>query len=129
MVPSALPAFSPPSGVRSAPRRAASCGLTAPKASGAASSAAADNRVRVFIAAPPFVRGLRARRRPSSFSERELDAGRDEIPVVQQILLSRAAVVGVGDVQLPALMGRGRESDRGRPATLDERTAGTGRHA
>src|SRR5882762_4271838 len=51
MLPSALAAFSPPSGVSSVPRRAASSGLTAPQAAGADSSPAAANRIRVFIAA------------------------------------------------------------------------------
>src|SRR5579864_9054267 len=128
MVPSALPAFSPPSGVSSAPRRAASCGLTAPKASGATNSAAADNRVRVFIAAPPYVRGLRIAWGDAPLSERELDTGRDEIPVVEQIVLTRAAVIGVGNVQFPPLMGRGRQSHRGCPAALDKRAARSRRH-
>src|SRR5207302_1568794 len=62
MLPSPLPAFSPPSGVSSAPSRAASSGLTAARSSaGASSSTAAVKRISGIIAATPIrlsARGL-----------------------------------------------------------------------
>src|SRR5438045_7739993 len=118
MLPSALPAFSPPSGVSSAPSRAASSGLTAARSSaGASSSTAAVKRISVFIAAPPLFACPRA----SAASERELDAGCNEAAIVEQVVLARTPVVGVRDVQIPPVADAGRESHGARvPAARSE---------
>src|SRR5579863_5105674 len=113
MVPSALPAFSPPRGVRSAPRRAASCGLTAPHARCANNSPAAATWI-VFIATP---------------SERELDARRDETAVAEQVVLTGAAKARVGNVQVPGLLQIGADANGGRVPALDKVAARPGRDA
>src|SRR6516165_5507669 len=64
----------------------------------------------------------------SQASKRELHAGRDEVPIVEQVVLAVARVVGVRDVQLPPLTTGGGEPDGGRIAPLHESTAWTGRH-
>src|ERR1700693_3207156 len=113
MLPSALPAFSPPRGVRSAPRRAASCGLTAPHARCANNSPAAATWI-VFIAAP---------------SERELDARRDEAAVVEQVVLTGAAKARVGNIQVPGLLQIRANADGGRVPALDKVAARAWRDA
>src|ERR1700683_3481644 len=123
MVPSALPAFSPPRGVSSCPRRAASCGLTAAHASGANSSPAAVTRISAFIAAPPYLSAFPAVRLAS---ERELDARRNEVAIVEQVVLAGSAVVRVGNVQLPPRARAAREAERGRVPSLHEVAAGSG---
>src|SRR5437660_2371673 len=121
MLPSALPAFSPPSGVSSAPSRAASSGLTAARSSaGASSSTAAVKRISVFMAAPSLS-PVRARA-----SERELDAGCNEATIVEQVVLARTPVVGVRDVQIPPVADAGRESHGARVPAADKSSAGTG---
>src|SRR5580700_11612419 len=57
MLPSALPAFSAPSGVSCSPSCAASCGVTAPQERGASSTPAAAIRSSVLIR-PPRISGM-----------------------------------------------------------------------
>src|SRR5579863_2657648 len=113
IVPSALAAFSPPRGVRSCPRRAASCGLTAPHAD-CANSTAAAKRTTVFIAAP---------------SERKLDARGEEVAIVQQVVLASAVVVGIREVELPPLAHARGDSNRARQAAGEKRASRTRRYA
>src|SRR5215831_2104355 len=126
MLPSALPAFSPPSGVRSWPSRPASCGLTAPNATDASSIAATADRISIFMAPPPMcVPGAN----PSQASERDFDAGRDEIAIVEQVVLAGAAVVGVRDVELPRIVKAGGETHGRVDAAIDESATRTRRNA
>src|ERR1700751_2428589 len=117
MLPSALPAFSPPSGVSSAPSRAASSGLTAAESSaGASSSPAAAKRISVFIAAPPLFACPSA----SAVSERVLDTGCNEAAVVELVVWAGAAEVGVGDVKAPLGAQIGAEPRRDAVPARDE---------
>src|SRR5512137_324831 len=90
MVPAALPAFSPPSGVRSAPSRAASWALMAACAAGtgisATTSAATAANFASFIVIP---------------SERVLDGRGDVVAVPQLVVLIAAAVGRVVQVDFP----------------------------
>src|SRR5579883_652330 len=117
MLPSALAAFSPPRGVRSSPRWAASCGLTAAQALGSSSRAAAAIRIRVFICKA----SLKAR----GALERVLHARGDEVAVVQQVVLPGAAVLSVRHVEIPALTQVRAEAGGQCMAPLDEVAAGT----
>ena len=84
-MPSALAAFSAPSGVSSAPSFAASCGLIAAHAgSGGTEQAAAQSRAVLRI-----VMSLRMQTRGTS--ERHLDARRREIAIVEIVAAARAA--------------------------------------
>src|SRR5579872_2083574 len=123
MEPSALPAFSPPSGVRSWPRRAASCGLTPPSAD-CVNSRAAANPTTIFISAP-FICS-RETRRAARRSERKLDAGGDEVAIAQHVVLAGAAVVGVGDIQLQSLADPRCDPHCARVTTGKESAAGPG---
>src|SRR5215468_5739371 len=87
MLPSALAAFSAPSGVRSWPSRAASCGPTAPNAADANNINTAAERIGIFMT-PPSMCVHGATRHGAS--ERYFDAGRDEIAIVQQVVLTGA---------------------------------------
>src|SRR6266480_3069219 len=123
MLPSVLAACSPPRGVSSAPRRAASSGLTAPKAAGAHSSAAAANRIRVFIAALHY---SRARAGPRGWSKRVFDTGRNEIAIVGEVVLAGATVLCIGHVEVPLGAQARTEAHAERMTALDEVTARTG---
>src|SRR5215469_13184693 len=65
-------------------------------------------------------------------SERDFDAGRDEIAIVEQGVLTNArekVVVGVRDVELPGVVKARRETERGRDTAPDESPSGPWRNA
>src|SRR4029077_6590392 len=128
ILPSAFPALSPPSGVRSSPRCAASCGVTAPKASGANSSTAAAMRISVFIEAPPKARGHIPVARAVAL-KRVLDAGSNEVAIVEQVVPAGAAVLSVRHVEVPPLWRVGANAHRDRMAALEKVPARAGRDA
>src|ERR1700751_831280 len=88
---------------------------------------AAADRISIFMApSPSCVPG----QLESQASEGNFDAGRDEIAIVEQCVLTdtrEIVVVGVRDVELPGVVQAGRETDRGRDAAADECPAGSGR--
>src|SRR5215469_695010 len=64
-------------------------------------------------------------------SERDFDAGRDEIAIVEQGVLTNArekVVVGVRDVELPGVVKARRETERGRDTAPDESPSGPWRN-
>src|SRR4030088_603423 len=107
MVPSAFPAFSPPSGVRSAPSRAASWELTADQAGAQARSPAiAADRANPMTFFDMFL--LHTRR--TSFRT-SIDARRNEVTIVQQVVLTRATEVRVVHGELGLRLQIGRHSE------------------
>src|SRR6187549_2836366 len=97
MEPSALPAFSAPSGVSSAPSFAASAADTA------AIAFAPANKPTTSAATglKNFVGNFVVMSFPSSRSERELERGRDVVAIVDVIPASGAAELGPRHVDFP----------------------------
>src|SRR5690606_3150943 len=96
MVPAALPAFSPPTGVSSRPSLAASCGLTLAWAMPVASTAMLATRASLVLLLI-FILSL-----PGN-SERVLDGEGREVAVVDLVVLLGAAEGGVAQVEHPLL--------------------------
>src|SRR5690349_22839126 len=120
MEPSALPAFSAPSGVSSAPSLAAS----------AAETAAA--------AGPPIIMPASIERQGSSAflimvssrrSERVLERGRDEVAVVQVVETSRTRELGPGHIDRPGGAQVRFDTEREAITALDEVATRSGRGA
>src|SRR5690348_8349413 len=93
MVPAALPARSPPSGVRSWPRRAACSAVMAAKANEPAPERARRIERRVFMA-----RKRRAR------LERVFQGGREVIAVGEEIVAAGAEVIDVAHLESPGVL-------------------------
>src|SRR5882672_3504839 len=124
MLPAALPAFSPPSGVRSAPRRAASWAVMPAFAAGMPAMSAAV-RAQAPSAAITFLVCMVILPR----SEGVLEARREEIAVVEIVPAAGAAVARVVEIHIPAALQVQVDADRGGDAPVDEVAAGPGRRA
>src|SRR6185503_5538027 len=117
IVPSLLPARSAPTGVRLLPSLPASGDLpSAPVANTApAISAASFACLNSVIEIPP-----------TGFSERVFGDEGDEVAIADQVELTGAEVVGIAQIQRPAIEVIGFHTDRKRLAAVDEVAAGTG---
>src|SRR5262245_48855746 len=107
IVPAALPAFSAPIGVRSAPSFAACWADTPTDAAPAAARSPAPRMYFSFIVSAPE-------------SERVLDRGREEVAVGQLVVAARTEERGVRDVQLELRLVAREDADGRGLAAFDE---------
>src|SRR5688572_6778198 len=129
MEPSALPAFSAPSGVSSAPSFAASAADTAAIAFAPVSKPTTSAATGIGNFLGNFPGDFLVMSFPSSRSERELERGRDVVAIVYVVPASGSAEVGPRHVDFPfRLKVRGGGERESVPA-LHEVAAGTGRRA